>query len=94
MSKRPRKLLDQACTERGTPSRPEPAEGLSKYARSHPPETLLHSPRKGRQSVRTVRSPVRKAKAGGVQRLPLLLLAPVSARTELDLDEIRDVKRH
>jgi len=43
MSKRPKKLLDQVCTERGTPSRPEPsvlgpedqgpAEGLSKYLR-------------------------------------------------------------
>jgi len=48
-----------------------PALSLSKYPRSHLPETLLHSPRKGRQSVRTIRCPVRKAKAGDILDLPL-----------------------
>ena len=48
-----------------------PALSLSKYPRSHPPETLLHSPRKGRQSVRTIRCPAPKAKAGGILDLPL-----------------------
>jgi len=51
MSKRPKKLLDQACTERGAPSRPEPsvlgpedqgpAEGLSKYLRVRFPRIRL-----------------------------------------------------
>jgi len=91
MSKRPRKLLDQACTERGTPARPEPVEGLSKYARSHPPETLLHSPRKGQQSVRTVRSPVPTATAGGVVHLPFCCWLRFS-EAQIGPDEIRDVK--
>ena len=75
LQKRPKKLLDQACTE----PCPEPAEGLSKYPRSHPPETLLHSRGKGRQSVRIVRCPARRAEAGGRESASRFLLGPLAA---------------
>ena len=64
------------------PYEPKPTETPQETpppgARSHPPETLLHSRGKGRQSVPTVRCPARRAKAGGRESASRFLLGPLA----------------